>query len=162
MTVCGAAVCADGNAVDAPLPLAQPVRVARAFCIQGPLLEWRQEEKPMHLRTFAAACLAIVMLSAQAQAQRQETWQERKDRENAATSAASITRNGGKWDAKAEAERKAEAQRRAAAQPLTGFTHCDQGYCYGTNGKAYARSGNDVLVAPDGKTCHRSGSAWYC
>lgn len=107
---------------------------------------------------FAALALAIACVPAIAQ----NDWQSRKDRENAATSAASITRNGGRWDEKAEAERRAEAHRRAAARPLTGFTHCDQGYCYGDNGKAYARSGNDVLISPDGGTCHRSGSTWYC
>jgi hypothetical protein len=114
----------------------------------------------MALMNHYLAALALAIACAPAIAQ--NDWQSRKDRENAATSAASITRNGGRWDEKAEAERRAEAHRRAAARPLTGFTHCDQGYCYGDNGKVYARSGNDVLVSPDGGTCHRSGSSWYC
>lgn len=105
---------------------------------------------------------AVALTTASIPAVAQNDWQSRKDRENAATSSASITRNGGKWDAKAEAERRAEAQRRAAAQPLTGLTHCDQGFCYGNNGQVYSRSGNDVLVSPEGKTCRRSGSTWYC
>lgn len=113
--------------------------------------------KHLH-HTLAALALAAACIPATAQ----NDWQSRKDRENAATSASSITRNGGRWDEKAEAERKEETRRRLAQQPLTGFTHCDPSFCYGNNGQPYTRSGPDVLVSPQGKTCHRSGSTWVC
>lgn len=117
----------------------------------------------MRFRLITVGCLVLAAVTtAQAQTQRQETWQERKDRENAATSAASISRNGGRWDEKAEAERRALARQRAAAQPLTGFTHCDQAFCFGNDGQAYARNGDNLLIAPDGRTCNRSGSTWFC
>lgn len=49
--------------------------------------------KHLH-HTLAALALAAAWIPATAQ----NDWQSRKDRENAATSASSITRNGGRWD----------------------------------------------------------------
>lgn len=98
--------------------------------------------------------------------QQVEGWQDRKNRENAATSAASITRNGGRFDEKAEAERKEEARRKAQMAPPppppTNITRCDQGFCYDNQGSVYHRNGQDFLIAPNGKTCHRAGSNWNC
>ena len=107
---------------------------------------------------FAAMALAIACVPAMAQ----NDWQSRKDRENAATSAASITRNGGKWDAKAEADRREASRQRAEAQLLAGFTHCDREYCYGRGGVAFYRSAPDMLISPEGRACHRSGPGWVC
>ena len=106
------------------------------------------------------AALALVALSIPAVAQ--NDWQSRKDRENAATSAASITRNGGRWDAKAEAERREASRQRAEAQMLAGFTHCDREFCYGRGGVVFSRSGPDALVSPEGRVCTRSGPGWVC
>ena len=106
------------------------------------------------------AALALVALSIPAVAQ--NDWQSRKDRENAATSAASITRNGGKWDAKAEAERREASRQRAEAQMLAGFTHCDREFRYGRGGVVFSRSGPDALVSPEGRVCTRSGPGWVC
>lgn len=106
------------------------------------------------------ATLVLVAVSIPVTAQ--NDWQSRKDRENAATSAASITRNGGKWDAKAEAERKEAARQRAEAQLLAGFTHCDREYCYGRGGVVFARSGPNVLISPEGRACNRTGPGWVC
>lgn len=105
---------------------------------------------------IAAFALAAAAFSAAAQ----NDWQSRKNRENAATSASSITNNGGTWDAKAEAEREAIA-RQQRAQRLQ-FTGCDQGACYDTQGGIWHKSGADVLNGPNGRTCFRSGSVWNC
>ncbi len=63
-----------------------------------------------------------------------DDWQSRKDQENAAASARSITKNGGRWDTRAEAERaqerRNEARRRDAEQPGASIiTHCNTGFC---------------------------------
>ena len=104
----------------------------------------------------SALVLAAVAFSAAAQ----NDWQSRKNRENAATSASSITNNGGAWDARAEAEREAIA-RQQRAQRLQ-FTGCDQGACYDTQGGIWSRSGPDFLNGPNGRTCFRSGTVWNC
>lgn len=101
---------------------------------------------------LAAACLPAAS---------QNDWQSRKDRENAATSAASITRNGGKWDAKAEAERREDARRRGAATPPI-ITHCDPGFCYDDKGGTYHKVGPDTMTGPNGRPCHRAGNTWNC
>lgn len=94
--------------------------------------------------------------------QQAEGWQARKDRENARTSASSITNNGGRFDSNAEAARKEEARKRAAQQPPTIFTHCDPGFCYDDKGGVYHKAGQDVMTGPNGKTCHRAGPNWVC
>lgn len=93
--------------------------------------------------------------------QQVEGWQERKDRENAATSARSIMNNGGRWDSNAEAARKEEARRRAAAAPPI-ITHCDPGFCYDNNGGVYHKSGPNFMTGPNGRTCHSVGTMWNC
>ena len=93
--------------------------------------------------------------------QQAEGWQERKNRENAATSASSITRNGGRFDEKAEAERKEEARRRAQAAPAS-ITHCDPGFCYDNKGGVYHKVGPDTMTGPNGRMCHKAGTTWNC
>lgn len=88
-------------------------------------------------------------------------WQERKDQQNAATSAASITRNGSRFDANAEAQRREEARRRAAQQPPS-ITHCDPGFCYDDKGGVYHKAGPDFMTGPNGRTCSRAGNMWNC
>ncbi len=107
---------------------------------------------------LAALALATLCIPAAAQ----NDWQSRKDRENAATSASSITRNGGRFDSNAESARQQEAQRRAAQQPASSITHCDPGFCYDNKGGVYHKSGTEFLIAPNGKTCSRSGPSWVC
>lgn len=100
--------------------------------------------------------------------QQAEGWQERKNRENAATSASSITRNGGRFDERAEAERKEEARRKAQMAPPppmvppTNITRCDQGFCYDNQGGVYHRNGDNFMTGPNGKACHRAGNFWNC
>lgn len=106
---------------------------------------------------FAALALAIACAPAMAQ----NDWQSRKDRENAATSASSITNNGGRWDSNAEAARKEEARRRAAAAPAV-MTHCDPGFCYDNKGGVYHKVGPGVMTGPNGRACHQAGATWNC
>lgn len=93
--------------------------------------------------------------------QRQETWQERKDRENAAVSARSITRNGGKWDEAAQAERaKARAQKegpRFSAQII----NCGGGFCQDQFGNNYSATGT-ALIRQDGMACQQNGTMVNC
>lgn len=44
----------------------------------------------------------------------------------------------------------------------TTFTNCNEGFCYDNLGGTYARSGSEVLVGPNGRTCNRAGVAWVC
>lgn len=88
-------------------------------------------------------------------------WQARKDRENAATSAASITANGGRWDERAEAERRAVARQSAAVVPVV-IVRCVPGICYDNKGGAYYEAGPGMLRGPNGNTCHKAGTAWNC
>lgn len=104
------------------------------------------------------AALLLVAVSIPAAAQ--NDWQSRKDRANAATSASSITNNGGRFDAQAEAER-AQRQQQVQQQPLV-FSGCDRGACYDTTGGVWHRSGADFLNGPNGRTCFRSGNFWNC
>jgi len=99
----------------------------------------------------------VVMAVTATAATAQNDWQSRKNRENAATSSSSISSNGGRWDAKAEAEREAIARQRAFA-----FTHCDNSYCYDNGGGVWHRNGPDYLHGPNGRACSRSGSFWNC
>ncbi|CAN7452981.1 hypothetical protein LJR066_002852 [Acidovorax sp. LjRoot66] len=112
--------------------------------------------------TLAALVLAAACIPATAQ----NDWQSRKDRENAATSAGSITRNGGRFDANAEAARAQE--RRNAARQLEAqqsapsmITHCNGGACYDNMGGVYHRQG-DNLTGPQGQVCTRQGPNWRC
>lgn len=102
---------------------------------------------------FAILVLAVATTTASAQ----DDWQSRKNRENAATSASSISKNGGRWDANAEAQRKA-----ATRQQTFAFTHCDTGFCYDNLGGVWHRNGPDVLNGPNGRFCQRTGNAWNC
>lgn len=94
-------------------------------------------------------------------------WAARKALENAATSASSITNDGGRWDQAAKThrpqERREETRRKsAAAPPPTGFTNCVPGFCYDNQGQIYNRVSQDFMTGPSGKTCHRTGSMWNC
>lgn len=94
-------------------------------------------------------------------------WQSRKDRENARTSASSITRNGGRWDEEAAARRREDARHRAQANrphspPPTNFTNCAGGFCTDNQGGTYHRQGRDFMTGPNGQTCHRAGNMWNC
>ncbi|MFN7155240.1 MAG: DUF4124 domain-containing protein [Acidovorax sp.] len=96
-----------------------------------------------------------------------EGWQERKNRENAATSAKSITNNGGQWDAEAQARRAAErreaARKEEAANPPPAIiTNCNTGFCYDNQGGVYHKSGQNFMTGPNGRTCHRAGNSWNC
>ena len=83
-------------------------------------------------------------------------WQSRKDRENAATSAASITKNGGRWDERARAERAAESRR-----PVI-IVRCEPQSCFDDRGFSYRRIGSNQLVAPNGSSCSLTGKNWDC
>lgn len=94
-------------------------------------------------------------------------WAQRKALENAATSARSITNNGGKWDGAAQAararEREEESRRRAAQAPKpTNITNCGGGFCHDNQGGVYHRVGPDFMTGPNGQACHRAGDFWNC
>ena len=100
-------------------------------------------------------------------AQSVEGWQERKNRENAATSARSITNNGSQWDAEAQARRAAErreaARKEEAENPTPAIiTSCNTGFCYDNQGGVYHKSGQNFMTGPNGKTCNRVGNSWSC
>lgn len=92
-------------------------------------------------------------------------WQKRKDLENAGTSARSITKDGGRWDQNAEAERararREEALRRQAANPPSMITNCNGGFCYDANGNVYNRNGN-FLNRTDGQVCTMQAGYAHC
>lgn len=91
-------------------------------------------------------------------------WQMRKDRDNAATSASSITKDGGRWDEAAAAQRRAENRRAAALRPPppTNITNCNGGFCQDNQGGTYNRVSRDLMIGPNGRTCNRAGSTWNC
>lgn len=89
-------------------------------------------------------------------------WQSRKDRDNAATSARSISNDGGRWDRGAEAERKEAAKRKAEQIPASTISHCDAGFCYDNKGGTYHKVGPDLMSGPNGKTCQKSANVWIC
>lgn len=106
---------------------------------------------------FAALALAIACAPAMAQ----NDWQSRKDRENAATSAASITNNGGRWDAKAEAERARARAQQSGPRFTAHLTNCGGGFCNDEYGNSYTISGQ-MLIRQDGKACTTSGNLVDC
>ena len=89
-------------------------------------------------------------------------WAARKALENAATSASSVANNGSRWDQAAEAQRLQEKREAARRRGPTGFTHCDPGFCYDNQGRAYHKAGPDIMVGPGGSTCSRAGNTWNC
>lgn len=109
-------------------------------------------------------------------------WAARKALENASTSASSITNNGGKWDAAAQAERararqeenrkrwaeeEQRAQAEAAARPRpTAITSCVSYTCYDNAGGSYNRATGDknLMIGPGGQKCRRiePGQQWQC
>jgi len=116
--------------------------------------EWRQSQ--------GQAQMAPMPLPAGQQPK--DDWQARKDRENARTSASSITNNQGRWDAKAEAERAAqrreELRRRQATQKQFRLT-CTAGMCTDEWGASYSGSGA-FLTRSDGRSCSVMGNIAYC
>lgn len=112
-----------------------------------------------------------VQLPAPVANQPAEGWQERKNRENAATSARSITKDRGRWDEKAETERAAirreEARRAAAAaaaaeaDSVSTITTCNGASCTDTLGKTYTRNGG-FLNRSDGRVCTALGNQVKC
>ncbi|MBO9679564.1 MAG: DUF4124 domain-containing protein [Acidovorax sp.] len=95
-------------------------------------------------------------------------WARRKELENAATSAGSITNNGGRWDRAAEAQRarerleavRAEQQRRATS-PYTSTLMCNKGTCTDTEGNSYTSNGG-FMNRSDGRVCTATGSMVNC
>lgn len=105
------------------------------------------------------------------QAQPQQTgndWQLRKDRENAATSARSITSDGGRWDTNAQAERAAkhrEEMRKRGPEPQPEpeefrVKSCNANGCIDTRGGTY--TGGAIMRRNDGRQCSRSGNTIVC
>ena len=92
-------------------------------------------------------------------------WESRKQQENAATSASSITNNGSRWDAGASA-RRGEARRQstqtAPVHPPSSMTTCSGGICQDNLGGSYHRAGRDFMTGPNGQVCHRAGNMWNC
>jgi hypothetical protein len=107
----------------------------------------------------------------QAQPQVQQSgndWQSRKDRENAATSARSITNAGGRWDANTQAERSAknrEEMRKRGPEPEPEpdefrVKSCNANGCIDTRGGTY--TGGMIMRRHDGRRCSRSGNTIVC
>lgn len=95
---------------------------------------------------------------------RPESWAERNERRNREVSESSITKNGGKWDQKAEAERKARERakhREDGSSHPTNITSCDNGGCWDDRGNRYNGSGQ-IFFRSDGKTCNRVGTMLQC
>lgn len=44
----------------------------------------------------------------------------------------------------------------------TNITHCAPGICYDDQGRAFHEAGQDLIIGPNGQTCHRAGSTWLC
>lgn len=92
-------------------------------------------------------------------------WQKRKDLENAATAAGSISNNGSRWDRAAEAQReearREDAKRRAAARTTFNITNCNGGFCYDDGGNVYTRSGG-FINRTDGRNCTVAGNLVQC
>lgn len=91
-------------------------------------------------------------------------WQKRNELRNAEVSARSITNNGGRWDAAAQAERARQRREEARRNPPTPtiITNCNQGFCYDEHGGVYHRNGPDFMTGPNGRTCNRAGNMWNC
>ncbi|UIS65481.1 hypothetical protein [Acidovorax phage AP1] len=100
------------------------------------------------------ALLAVLCTAVNAQSD----WQSRKDRENAAASASSITRNGGRWDEKAERDRR---YRQTAPRFTAHLSGCGPASCTDEFGNTYSPSGS-VLIRQDGYACNRIGSLVEC
>ena len=49
-----------------------------------------------------------------------------------------------------------------APPPFGNITRCEPGFCFDIHGRPYPRNGQDFLVAPDGRACHRAGPNWIC
>ncbi len=103
---------------------------------------------------MAAAILAAVSTTAMAQ----NDWQSRKDRENAATGASSITRNGGRWDERAERDRR---YRPNTPRFSAHITSCTGGSCIDEFGNTYSQGGVS-LIRYDGLQCTRIGNLVEC
>lgn len=110
-------------------------------------------------------------------------WAERKARENAATSAGSIAKNGSTWDREAEAQRarelqeqnrvRAEQEARAQAESEASrqqmprkLQSCLGDTCRDSQGGTYTRSASDrnLLIGNQGQRCRRSdpSQSWRC
>jgi cytochrome c553 len=106
---------------------------------------------------LAAAALTIASIPAIAQ----NDWQSRKDRENAATSAGSITRNGGRWDSAAQADRARARAQQSGPRFSAHLTNCGGGFCHDEYGNSYSVSGQ-TLIRQDGMACSYSGNLVDC
>lgn len=126
--------------------------------------ERKEERRAAQQAPMPAQSPAPQPMAATQPVQQVEGWQERKDRENAATSAKSITRNGGRFDERAEAERREKAKKIAAAMPPPEegspnprLKKCVGDTCTNTNGvrykKDYGQPGN--LRGPSGQNCRQ-------
>lgn len=92
-------------------------------------------------------------------------WAARKAQENAATSAGSISNNGGGWDRAAEAERDRVRQEEARRRPVPPvLSQCSDAYCTDSAGNTYYKTPgtSGQMTRSDGKTCYLTGSVWNC
>lgn len=109
---------------------------------------------------------AIQPLTAPVMRHSSNDWARRKELANAATSASSITRNNGRWDEAAEAQRASERRERAAQQarsnPPTQITNCTDAFCTDEKGGVYHRTLPNFMTGPNGQACHRAGDMWNC
>ena len=104
-------------------------------------------------------------------------WAERNAQRNREVSSSSITKDGGRWDQAAQAERARQAaarEQRAPTpmpampeedkdnQPYTShLTDCSGRWCHDASGHSYTRSGS-FLNRSDGKTCKNVGGWASC
>lgn len=92
-------------------------------------------------------------------------WATRKAQENAATSAGSISKNGGTWDRAAEAERDRARQEEARRRPVPPvLSQCFGDHCTDNAGNTYYKTPGmpGHMTRSDGKTCIKNGTAWNC
>ena len=87
-------------------------------------------------------------------------WQARKDRDNARTSAGSITNNGSRRDNTRPRRRAALPDEPEPASPE--ITRCSGQYCYDSAGQNYHSIGNGQIRSLDGTTCFLSGGRYVC
>jgi len=97
-------------------------------------------------------------------------WQRRKDAENAATSARSITNSGGAWDRQAAAAR-AQQRRHQVEEPMPAaesqqanrrIHHCTGDVCDDWSGNRYNRGDFGNYQSSDGRSCAMVADSMRC
>ncbi len=97
-------------------------------------------------------------------------WQRRKDAANAATSAGSITKNGGGWDREAAAarvrQRRAQVEEPAPATepppPNRSIRYCNDLICDDSDGNRYTRGSHGSYSSSDGRNCTVVAGSMRC